>query len=106
MCLIQNFKAVAMGMVTAIALFWSNKPNPAIYRAFYSGFHLDPELASRDEGAPREGRTRGAAGGGGRSYYIRSCSYRLSSPQAATSHEPFSEFKMLVLAGVVAISGP
>jgi hypothetical protein len=25
----------------------------------YSGFHLDPELASRDEGAPREGRTRG-----------------------------------------------
>jgi hypothetical protein len=29
----------------------------------YSGFHLDPELASRDEGTPREERTRGAAGG-------------------------------------------
>jgi hypothetical protein len=26
----------------------------------HSGFHLDPELASRDEGAPQEGRTRGA----------------------------------------------
>jgi hypothetical protein len=25
-------KAVKMGMVTAIALFWSNKPNPAIER--------------------------------------------------------------------------
>jgi hypothetical protein len=25
-------KAVTMGMVTAIALFWSNKPNPAIYK--------------------------------------------------------------------------
>jgi hypothetical protein len=25
----QNLKAVTMGMVTAIALFWSNKPNPA-----------------------------------------------------------------------------
>jgi hypothetical protein len=29
--LTQDFKgAVAMGMVTAIALFWSSKPNPAI----------------------------------------------------------------------------
>jgi hypothetical protein len=25
-----HLKAVTMGMVTAIALFWSNKPNPAI----------------------------------------------------------------------------
>ena len=33
------------------------------YCTAYSGFHLDPELASRDEGAPREGRTRGAVGG-------------------------------------------
>jgi hypothetical protein len=30
LCLIQNLKAVKMGMVTAIAIFWSNKPNPAI----------------------------------------------------------------------------
>jgi hypothetical protein len=30
MCLTQNLKAVTMGMVTAIAFFWSNKPNPAI----------------------------------------------------------------------------
>jgi hypothetical protein len=29
----QNLKAVTMGVVTAIALFWSNKPNPAIGRA-------------------------------------------------------------------------
>jgi hypothetical protein len=27
----QNLKAVAMGVVTAIALFWSNKPNPATF---------------------------------------------------------------------------
>ena len=26
----QNLKAVTMDMVTAIALFWPNKPNPAI----------------------------------------------------------------------------
>jgi hypothetical protein len=26
----QNLKAVTMGMVTARALFWSNKPNPAM----------------------------------------------------------------------------
>jgi hypothetical protein len=26
-------KAVTMGMVTAITLFWSNKPNPAINHA-------------------------------------------------------------------------
>jgi hypothetical protein len=26
----QNLKAVKMNVVTAIALFWSNKPNPAI----------------------------------------------------------------------------
>jgi hypothetical protein len=26
----QNLKAVKMGMATAIAPFWSNKPNPAI----------------------------------------------------------------------------
>jgi hypothetical protein len=46
----------------------------------YSGFHLDPELASRDEGAPREGRTRGAVGG--------------IVPIATISrHKPFSEFK-------------
>jgi hypothetical protein len=30
----------------------------------YSGLHLDPGLASRDEGAPRERRMRGAVGGG------------------------------------------
>jgi hypothetical protein len=27
----QNLKAVTMGVVTAIALFWSNKPNPAMH---------------------------------------------------------------------------
>jgi hypothetical protein len=27
----QNLKAVAMGMVTARALLWSNKPNPAMH---------------------------------------------------------------------------
>ena len=26
----QNLKAVTMGMVTPRALFWSNKPNPAM----------------------------------------------------------------------------
>jgi hypothetical protein len=26
----QSLKAVAMGMVTAITLFWSNKANPAM----------------------------------------------------------------------------
>jgi hypothetical protein len=26
----QNLKAVTMDMVTAIALFWPNKPNPAM----------------------------------------------------------------------------
>jgi hypothetical protein len=30
LCPIQNLKAVAMGVVTARALFWSNKPDPAI----------------------------------------------------------------------------
>jgi hypothetical protein len=43
-------------------------------------FHLDPELTSRDEGAPREGRTRGAVG----------------VPIAIatkTRQKPFSEFK-------------
>ena len=46
----------------------------------YSRFHLDPELASRDEGAPREGRTRGAVGG--------------IVPIVTTSrHKSFSEFK-------------
>jgi hypothetical protein len=27
----QNLKAVTMGVVAAIALFWSNKPNPAMH---------------------------------------------------------------------------
>ena len=30
LCPMQNLKAVTMGMVTARALFWSNKPNPAM----------------------------------------------------------------------------
>jgi hypothetical protein len=56
-------------------------PDRMINRAyFYSGFHLDPELASRDEGAPRERRTREAVGG--------------IVPIVTTSrHKPFSEFK-------------
>jgi hypothetical protein len=46
----------------------------------HSGFHLDPELASRDEGAPREERTLGAVGG--------------VVPIATTNHhKPFLEFK-------------
>jgi hypothetical protein len=32
LCLTQNLKAVAMGMVTAITFFWPNKPNPAMGR--------------------------------------------------------------------------
>ena len=66
-----------------------------------SGFHLDPEseLASRDEGAPREGRTRGAAGG---VVPINSCSCRHHKPPRATNRS--QNLKMLVLAGVVAIS--
>jgi hypothetical protein len=32
LCLIQNLKAVAMGVVAAIAFFWSHGPNPAIYK--------------------------------------------------------------------------
>jgi hypothetical protein len=52
----------------------------ASYYCTYSGFHLDPELASRDEGAPREGRTRGAVGG--------------IAPVVTTSrHKPSSEFR-------------
>jgi hypothetical protein len=31
----QNLKAVAMGMVTVIAFFWSNKPNPAMTVAVF-----------------------------------------------------------------------
>jgi hypothetical protein len=54
----------------------------------YSGFHLDPELASRDEGAPREERTRGAVGG--------------IVPIVTTSrHKPFSEFKNIGFSGVI-----
>jgi hypothetical protein len=30
LCLTQILKAVTTGVVAAIALFWSNKPNPAI----------------------------------------------------------------------------
>jgi hypothetical protein len=30
LCLIQNLKAVAMGVVAAITFFWPNRPNPAI----------------------------------------------------------------------------
>jgi hypothetical protein len=33
-----------------------------IIAAMYSGFHLDPESASRDEGAPWQGRARRAVG--------------------------------------------
>ena len=59
----------------------------------YSGLHLDPELASRDEeGAPREGRTRGAAGG-----------VAPSSPQAATNRS--QNFKILIFSGVTANLG-
>ena len=29
MCLMQNLKAVAMGIVTATTICWPNKPNPA-----------------------------------------------------------------------------
>jgi hypothetical protein len=44
----------------------------------YSGFHLDPELAPRDEDAPREGRARGAVGS------VQEVPF-LSPPQAATN---------------------
>jgi hypothetical protein len=57
-----------------------------------SGFYLDPELASRDEGAPREGRTRGAAGG-----------ISLSSPQATTNSS--QNFKILIFSRVTANLG-
>jgi hypothetical protein len=40
MCPIQNLKAVTMGMVTARALFWSNKPNPAIYIYIYISYNI------------------------------------------------------------------
>jgi hypothetical protein len=41
-------KAVAMGMVTAITLFWSNKPNPA-----------RSELLIKKAGRAQEGTTPG-----------------------------------------------
>ena len=55
----------------------------------YSGFHLDPELASRDKGAPQEGRTRGGSRGRG----DRGSFLFLSPPKAATNCKPFSEYK-------------
>jgi hypothetical protein len=33
----QNLKAVTMGMVTTITLFWSNKPNPAMHYCWLHG---------------------------------------------------------------------
>jgi hypothetical protein len=53
----------------------------------YSGFHLGPELAPRDRGVPREGRTYGAVGGS-----------FLWSPQAATNRS--QNFKILIFSGV------
>ena len=58
----------------------------------HSGFHLNPELASKDEGAPREGRASGAVGG--------------IAPIVTTSrHKPFSEFKIFIFSGVTADLG-
>jgi hypothetical protein len=61
----------------------------------YSGFHLDPELASRDEGAPREGRTqnaRGGAGRGGRSY--RSQNLKILIFSARDGHFGLLKFRL------------
>jgi hypothetical protein len=64
---------------------WYNLSSPpqTPLQCLHSGFHLDPELASRDEGAPREGKTCGAAGG--------------IVPIATTSHKPSSESKNIGL---------
>ena len=59
-----------------------------IFLPGHSGFHLDLELASRDEGAPREGRTRGAAGGG-----------------SFLSTNRSQNLEILIFSGVTAISG-
>jgi hypothetical protein len=60
----------------------------------YSGFHLDPELASRDEGAPRERRTCGVVGG---------IAPTVSSPQAAANRS--QNLKILILSRVTADLG-
>jgi hypothetical protein len=43
----QNLTAVAMGVVAAIALFWSNKPNPAMHAflAQNAATKIGPETA-------------------------------------------------------------
>jgi hypothetical protein len=45
-------------------VLYYNTEHCTLYRTgtTHSGFHLDPELASRDEGVPWEGRTRGVVG--------------------------------------------
>jgi hypothetical protein len=48
----------------------------------YSGFHSDPELVSRGEGAPREGSTHGAVGG-------------IVPIVTKSRYKPFSKFKSI-----------
>jgi hypothetical protein len=36
----QNLKAVEMGVVAAIAFFWPNRPNPAMWPLLFNGLSV------------------------------------------------------------------
>jgi hypothetical protein len=55
----QNLKAVAIGMLTAITIFWSNKPNTAIEYGLKDAFPEPPQFSQKGEILVRRGSPSG-----------------------------------------------